>query len=77
MVDNKIDVRELKRYDKHDARKLVDRVVLDMQLQWDSSAQAIAYTPARGMMTGEEDYLRSVGITCRPCWRHSNSGSLR
>ncbi|MBK6774932.1 MAG: hypothetical protein IPG74_03460 [Flavobacteriales bacterium] len=34
MVDNKIDVRELKRYDKHDARKLVDRVVLDMQLQW-------------------------------------------
>ncbi|MBP6574522.1 MAG: hypothetical protein KA230_08730 [Flavobacteriales bacterium] len=62
VVDNKIDVRELKRYDKHDARKLVDRVVLDMQLQWDSSAQAIAYTPARGMMTGEEDYLRSVGI---------------
>jgi Fascin domain len=62
VVDNKIDVRELKRYDKHDARKLVDRVVLDMQLQWDSSAQAIAYTPARGMMTGEEDYMRSVGV---------------
>ncbi len=62
VIDNKIDVRELKRYDKHDARKLVDRVVLDMQLQWDSSARAIAYAPARGMMTGEEDYMRSVGI---------------
>ena len=60
VVDNMIDTRELNRYDKYAARALVDRAVLDMQLQKDATASAIAYTPARGVLDFAEDHERSI-----------------
>lgn len=59
IIDNRIDVHELERYDKYAAQELVDRVVLDMQLQLDSTALALAYMPARGVMPFSDDRLRS------------------
>lgn len=61
-LDNKVDVRELKQYNKHAAREMVERAVLDMQLMVDSSTRAIAYTPARGIQPFREDHERSIAI---------------
>lgn len=59
-VENKVDVNALKRYDKYAAQELVDRVVLDLQLQHDSAARAYAYTPARGVLPFAEDHTRTI-----------------
>lgn len=61
-LDNRVDVRELKRFNKHGARERVERAVLDMQLSTDSTTIAIAYTPARGVQPFKEDHERSIAI---------------
>ena len=60
VIENKVDVNELKRYDKYAAQELVDRVVLDMQLQHDSTATAYAYTPVCGVLPFAEDHNRTI-----------------
>ncbi|HQW41024.1 MAG TPA: hypothetical protein PK149_07665 [Flavobacteriales bacterium] len=62
VVDNKVEVDELKRFNKYAARKLVDRIVIDMQLQRDTTAAALAYTPARCLMPFEEDHQRTINL---------------
>jgi hypothetical protein len=62
VIENQVDVNELKRYDKYEARKLVDRIVLDIQMQYDGRATAIAYTPARCVQNWDEDHLRSINM---------------
>lgn len=61
-MDNRVNVRELKHYNKHGARELVERAVLDMQLMADSSMEAVAYTPARGVQPFREDHERSIAV---------------
>ncbi|MEO8066809.1 MAG: hypothetical protein ABI599_03855 [Flavobacteriales bacterium] len=58
-MDNKVDVRELMRYDKHAAREMVERAKLEMQLQTDTATRAVAYAPARGVMDSVADHARS------------------
>ena len=62
LVDNKVEVGELKRFNKYTARKLVDRIVLDMQVQRDPAAEALAYAPARCVMPYEEDHQRTISM---------------
>jgi len=62
LVDNKVEVGELKRFNKYAARKLVDRIVIDMQVQRDPAAVALAYAPARCVMPYEEDHQRTINM---------------
>lgn len=62
VLDNRIDVGQLKRYNKNAAREFVDRARLDMQLQAGHDTRAIAYTPARGALDHKEDHHRSIAM---------------
>ncbi|QQR88161.1 MAG: hypothetical protein IPJ76_08125 [Flavobacteriales bacterium] len=62
VLDNKVNVAELKQYNKHAAREMVERAALDMHLMADSPTSAIAYTPVRGMQPFREDHERSIAI---------------
>lgn len=61
-LDNRVNVSELKQYNKHGAREMVERAVLDMQLMKDSTTTAVAYTPVRGIQPFREDHERSIAI---------------
>lgn len=45
VLENKIDVDELKRFDKHEARKQVNLVAKHLEMYWHEDAKAIAYMP--------------------------------
>lgn len=62
IMENKVDVNWLKRFNKYEARTLVDRIVIDMQMQRDSTAKALAYTPARCVLPFEEDHQRTINM---------------
>lgn len=61
-LDNRVNVGELKQYNKHGAREMVERAVLDIRLMKDSTTTAVAYTPARGVQPFREDHERSIAI---------------
>lgn len=62
VVDNKLDVRELLRYDKHAAREMVERARLDIQVRADSTTRAVAYAPALGVLDSAAERVRSAQL---------------
>ncbi|HQV52453.1 MAG: hypothetical protein IPI00_09775 [Flavobacteriales bacterium] len=62
VLENKLDMTKLRSFNKYDAQGMVDRIVLDMELQRDSAAKAIAYMPVRSVMPYEEDHVRSIEL---------------
>ena len=60
VLENKLDITKLRSFNKYDAQGMVDRIVLDMELQRDSTTKALAYMPARCVMPYEEDHMRSI-----------------
>ena len=62
VLENKLDITKLRSFNKYDAQGMVDRIILDMELQRDSTTKALAYMPARCVMPYEEDHLRSIEL---------------
>lgn len=62
MLENQIDVHELKRFNKYDARATVDRVALDIEKQFPAGAKAVAYTPVRSVKTFAAEHDRTIAL---------------
>ncbi|MBP6313702.1 MAG: hypothetical protein KA408_15620 [Flavobacteriales bacterium] len=62
VLENKLDMTKMRSFNKYDAQGMVDRIVRDMELQYDSTTKAIAYMPVRSVMPYEEDHVRSIEL---------------
>lgn len=60
VVENKVDPKMTKGYDKYTSRSMVDRVALDMARQVTQGTKAVAYAPVRSAMGPHEEHDRTI-----------------
>jgi hypothetical protein len=62
VMDNRMEFSQVRRYDKENAREMVQEVVRHMQQQYDGTSTAIAYAPVHGVLEKEADHIRDIHL---------------